>query len=404
MTTTAAADLRSLIDTDLPRATEVRRDLHAHPELMFKEERTAKVVQDELRGAGVEFAAGLARGTGVLGYLPATGDPGSARTIGLRADMDALPITEDTGVPYASTNTGVMHACGHDAHTAILAATARVLSRAPERPNNVVFIFQPAEEGGAGGDLMVKDGALDGSAIGTPVDQLYGLHGWPMFPLGHLSTRPGPVLASCDEFWATINGRGGHAAMHHLTVDPVVAAAHIVTSLQTIVSRNVDPAHGRVLSVTDISTPNDATNVVPPCATIRGTVRTLDEHDRAVIRDRFHAVVTKTAEALGCTAEITYKSDYPVTANDPGATERFFEIARTTFGEQRVGVVPEPCMGAEDFSFYCQKVPACFFLIGLDETGEGRMPGLHTPQFDFNDKALPTAIEAMCRLALTPLN
>lgn len=401
--TTAPAELRRIIDAELEHAVDLRHDLHAHPELMFEEHRTSERVQRELAELGIEFVAGLARGTGVLGYLPATAEePAAAPTIGLRADMDALPITEGTELPYASNNPGVMHACGHDAHTAILLAVARTLARTPTRPNNVTFIFQPAEEGGAGGKFMTEDGALGGSRLGTPVTMLYGLHGWPMLPLGQLSTRPGPLLAAVDEFDVTIRGQGGHAALHHLTIDPVVAAAHVVTALQTITSRNVDPAHGRVLSVTTIDTPNDATNVVPPYATFRGTARTLADEDRRIIAKRFGEIVTGVAQGLGCTADIDYRSDYPVTENNPAATERFFRVARAAFGEQRVELTPEPCMGGEDFSFYCQAVPACFFLIGLAEEHRDNA-GLHTPHFDFNDKAMPTAIEAMSRLALEPI-
>jgi len=254
VTTAQQSALRERISADLPTAQQVRRDLHAYPELMFEERRTSEVIQRELSAAGVEFVAGLAKGTGVLAHIPAT-QPGGA-TIGLRADIDALPIKEATGLPHASTHEGVMHACGHDGHTAILLSVARVLSKMGERANDVTLLFQPGEEGGGGGDLMVKEGALDGSRLGRSVDHLYGLHGWPMMERDVLATKPGPLLASCDEFWITVEGQGGHAAMPHLTADTHVAAAQLGVALPPAVSPNATPGGGPVLSVTPPSLVN----------------------------------------------------------------------------------------------------------------------------------------------------
>ena len=398
---TAATDLAQLIESITPHATNLRRDLHAHPELMFEEKRTAEIIQRELAQLRIDFVPDLARGTGVLAHIPATET--SDTTIGLRADIDALPILEQTGLPHASTHRGVMHACGHDGHTAILLAAARTLAALDHRPNHVTLLFQPAEEGGAGGDLMVKDGALDGSRLGDPVTHLYGLHGWPMMALNTLATRTGPLLASADEFAITVHGRPGHAAMPHLTADPVVAAAHITTALQTISSRNADPVDAVVVSVTDISTPNDASNVIPPSARLIGTVRTLSDHHRDLAQDRLTEIARSVATAMGATAEVDYRRGYPVTTNHADATDRLTRVVNAAFGENTVQHLPAPFMGAEDFSYYCKQVPSCFFLIGLNPDPGSAAPGLHTPHFDFNDAAIPTAVQTFTRLCLEPL-
>ena len=399
-------DLRSLIAAELPEIIDIRRDLHAHPELGYEERRTCGVVVRELERLGVAHVAGLAGGTGIVAHLPATtaDGGGSAGAIAIRADMDALPIEERTGAPYASTRRGVMHACGHDGHTAILIGVARVLSKVEHRPNPVTLIFQPAEEGGAGGRRMCEDGALLGESagrigLGPPVREIYGLHGWPLLPLGHVATRPGPLLAATDGFTIHVRGTQCHAAYPHLGRDPVVAAAAVVSALQTIPSRNASPLDSVVVTV-GIIQGGTARNIIPETVTLSGTVRTLRPETRAMARERVCAVAQGVAAGMGCAAEVQWEEGYPVTRNDEGAAERFFAVARRTLGDRRVGVVPEPSMGGEDFSFYGRHVPACFFFLGLLPEGQASMPSLHQPEFDFNDEALPIGIETMCALAL----
>lgn len=404
MTTMAdAASLKSLIAHELPDLVAVRHDFHAHPELSFDEKRTAEVVQRELAALGIAFKAGYAKGTGVIAYLPATTADGASRpSVALRADMDALPITELTGVSYASTRPGVMHACGHDGHTAILLGAARVLSKVTHRPNPVTFVFQPAEEGGAGGELMCVEGALrgdPGGGLGNPVGSIYGLHGWPTLQLGQVATRPGPMLASVDDFIVEVEGVGGHAAYPHLAADPVLAAAHVVTAVQSIASRNVGPLESVICSVCMIHA-GTANNIIPGSVRLEGTVRTLKPALRLLARERFFAIAESTARAHGCRARITWHESYPVTQNDAQATTRLLDIARRTLGPGRVVVLEHPTMGGEDFSYYGAHVPSCFFFLGLRPGGVSDYPTLHQPEFDFNDEALPTGVEIMCEVAL----
>lgn len=390
--------IRSHIETILPELIELRHDLHAHPELGYEEHRTSEVVQGQLASAGVEFTAGLAGGTGILGHLPGNAD----RAVGLRADMDALPITERTGCDWASTNDGVMHACGHDGHTTILVGAARVLSALAADtplPQPVSFVFQPAEEGGAGGLRMCEDGCLEGKVLGPAFKSMYGLHGWPAWPLGVVGSRPGAMLAASDRFDITVEGLGGHAAMPHTTRDPVYAAASIVTALQQVVARNVNPVEGGVISVTRIEG-GSAFNVIPNSVKLGGTLRALEADALETARHRLAEVVDATARAAGCTATLDYHEGYPVTRNDPGAFELFESIARRTFGDDRVEPMEFPVMGGEDFSYYGQRVPACFAVLGLCAPGREEMPGLHHPEFDFNDDAIATGVELFCRLAI----
>lgn len=412
----AAPIVRPTIEELLPEAVEFRRDLHRHPELMFEESRTAERVAKALRDLGLAVVDGLApespgeRGTGIVAYLPATvGDASSAKTIGLRADMDALPILEATDLPYSSTTPGVMHACGHDGHTAILLTVARTLSRIEERPNHIVFCFQPAEEGGAGGEKMCADGAIDGSALqkahglGTKVDLMYGLHGWPELELGHVATRNGPLLAATDEFEVTVRGRGGHAAQPERAIDPVVVAAHIVTALQTIASRRTEPNDALVLTVGSIHG-GEAHNVIPDTAQLRGTIRTLLSETRDMAEAEFRRICQSIAAAFGAEAEIEWHTGYPVTFNDAGATERFRTVARSVLGEKadtRLIEKDKPTMGGEDFSYYGHHCPACFFLLGLRPEHMDAYPNVHTPRFDFNDDAIGLGVELFCALALS---
>ena len=396
----APSDLRSLIRDELPDLIRIRRDIHAHPELAYQEKRTAGVVAAELKRLGVEHVAGLAGGTGVLGYIPAT-EPGADMrgSIALRADMDALPITENTGAAYASTKSGVMHACGHDGHTANLLGVARTLLKIKQRPNAVTLVFQPAEEGGAGGKRMCEDGALDGSRVGTKVREIYGLHGWPQYSVGVTGSRPGPMLAATDNFVVKVVGTQAHAAYPQLGHDPIVCAAQMISALQTIASRNVAPQDSIVVTVATING-GVARNVIPASITFAGTMRTLRAETRVYGKERFYAIAQGTAQALGCRAEIEWEEGYPVTHNDPGATEKFFRVAKNAIGEDRVQMVASPSLGGEDFSYYGHHVPACFFILGVKPEGRDTYPTLHQPEYDFNDDALETGIELMVRLAL----
>ncbi len=390
------------IHDSLDELTSIRRDLHANPELGYQEVRTSQIIQRELSALSIDFVPNLAGGTGVLAHIPATpGAAPSADAVALRADMDALPIHEETGLDHASRTPGVMHACGHDGHTAMLLGAARVLTQIDDRPNPVTLIFQPAEEGGGGGDRMCQEGALDGSIIGPPASRIFGLHGWPTLTVGEVATRPGPLLAAVDTFQVKIEGVGAHAAWPHLSADPVLCAAHCITAIQSIVARNVDPRDKAVVTVAAIHAGN-ADNVIPTHANFLGTVRTHDDNTRRVIRDRFHTLIQQTAAALGCHAAIEWTPGYPVTNNHPGLTNHFLSTARDLFGEDRVSVLEYPSMGGEDFAYYGKHIPACFFLIGLCPHNETAPPMLHQPNFDFNDSALPVGIELFCELATRP--
>ena len=379
---------------------EIRHELHAHPQIRFEETFASELIQRELSAVGVEFRSGLARGTGVLGYLPATTDPASAPTIALRADIDALPIHEETGKAYASTIPGRMHACGHDGHTAILIGTARELAAMKDRPNNVLFVFQPAEEGGAGGDLMVKEGCLNGTLLGKKADFMFGLHGWTSVKLGHVATKVGSLMASTDEFFVEFIGQGGHAAMPQTTHDPVLAMSHLVIALQQIVSRNIDPFGNVVVTVGQIHG-GTANNIIPMSAKIHGTIRTMTPENRILARKRLTEIANGVAMASGVKAEITLNEGYPVVVNDPIATERFLKVARATLGEKFVSDQAEPTMGGEDFAYYGAECPSCFYQLGLIPNGQDSYPGVHTPLFDFNDDAIEIGMKLMVGLAIS---
>lgn len=388
-------EIRSHIARELASLTALRRDLHAHPELAFAEHRTSQVVQKELAALGIAFKAGLAK-TGVVGYLPST-TGNDASSVGLRADMDALPIEEATGKPYSSTCPGVMHACGHDGHTTMLIGAARVLKALSHRPNAVSFVFQPAEENGGGGHVMCQEGVLKGQhggGIGAPIRCMFGQHGWPAIKLGTVWTTPGPVLANTDDFYITIKGIQAHGAYPHLGRDTIVCGSAIVTALQTIASRNVAPLESVVVTVGQFHA-GTATNIIPQTAKLIGTVRTLSAAIKAIAKERLFALVEHTAKAHGCEAEINWVDGYPATINDDALTELFFNLASSAIGNDRVGLLPEPSMGGEDFAFYGQEVPACFFMLGLKPAGIDRPPALHQPDFDFNDEALALGIEML---------
>ncbi len=379
---------------------EIRHDLHAHPQIRFEETYASELVQRHLGALGIEFRAGLALGTGVLGYLPATTNPESAPTIALRADMDALPIHEETGKPYASTIPGRMHACGHDGHTTILLGVANELVKSSHRPNNVLFVFQPAEEGGAGAKYMVEDGCLNGSLLGNKADMMFGLHGWTSVPIGHVATRVGPLMASTDEFIIELEGQGGHAAMPESTRDPVVAAAHLVLALQQIASRNVGPFEQVVVTVGSLHA-GSTNNVIPMSATLHGTIRTMTPELREFAKERVHQISIGIAAASDLKAIVTLNEGYPVTVNDERAVQRFLQVATGVLGADKVSDDGKPTMGGEDFAYYGAECRCCFFQLGLIPEGQETYPSVHTPVFDFNDDALAIGVKVMTALALS---
>ncbi|MGQ0628404.1 MAG: M20 metallopeptidase family protein [Phycisphaerales bacterium] len=390
-------DLDALINAEVNDLRAIRHDLHAHPELGYTEHRTAAVVVRELQRLGIQHKAGMAGGTGVVAHLPASSATDNTKpAVGLRADMDALPISEETGLPYASTTPGLMHACGHDGHTTILLGAARVLSKM-HRPNPVTFVFQPAEEGGGGGDKLCKEGALDG-LFGPKVGRMFGLHCWPEFELGTIGSRPGPLLASTDEIRVTLRGVGSHAAFPHYSRDPIVAAAHCITALQTVASRNVAPLDSVVVTIGKIEG-GTANNVIPVETSFIGTIRTLKAETRALARDRVRAICEHTAIALGCEARVELNEGYPVTHNDPTLTDHWFAVAERVMGKPAVIRVAEPVMGGEDFAYYGRKAPAVFFCLGIRPKGRATYPTVHKPDFDFNDDALPIGVRMFCELA-----
>ena len=296
-----------------------------------------------------------------------------------------------------------MHACGHDGHTSILVGVARYLAQQPDRLNNILLVFQPAEEGGGGGRELCLEGAMSGKIIGKPVDAIYGLHGWPSDEEGFVLTKDGPMMASTDDFIVEVRGAGGHAAAPHLSSDPIVATAQVISALQSISSRNVDPTDSIVITVGMVSA-GTTTNVIPDSAVFKGTMRTLQPETRSFGKQRFYQIVEGISSALGTKAEIQWRENYPVTANNPSTTARFREIAREVLGDERVKELPVPVMGAEDFSYYGLEVPATFFFVGMRRPDQEAAPLVHTPRFDFNDDVIPDCVQLMSELALRPLD
>jgi hippurate hydrolase len=366
---------------------EWRRHIHARPELLFAVENTAAFVAEKLKEFGVdEIVTGIGR-TGVVGLIRGKGE--GARTVGLRADMDALPLTEITGKPWASKTPGKMHACGHDGHTAMLLGAAKYLAETRNFNGNVAVIFQPAEEGGGGGNLMVKDGMMERFGI----EEVYGMHNLPGLPVGQFATRKGSIMAATDEFTVTIKGRGGHAAQPHSTIDPIAIGAQIVSNLQLIASRSVNPLRSVVVSVTKFNA-GFAHNVIPNDATFAGTIRTLDDEVRAQAEARLREVVEGICAAHGATADINFHRNYPVTFNHADETEHAVAIATDIAGEANVNPEVDPMMGGEDFSYMLNARPGAFIFIGNGDTA-----GLHNPAYDFNDEAIAHGISYWVRLA-----
>ena len=364
----------------------IRRDLHAHPELRFEEHRTAGVVAAKLRAWGFEVTTGLG-GTGVVGTLRRGS---SGRAVGLRADMDALPLQEHNAFEHASRHAGRMHACGHDGHTAMLLAAAKWLSTHGGFDGIVHVIFQPAEEGGAGAQKMIDDGLFER----FPCEAVFGMHNWPGMAVGQFAVTPGPMMASSNEFEITIRGKGAHAALPHNGVDPVLVATHLVQALQSIITRNKKPVEAAVLSVTEIHA-GDATNIIPDSAIVRGTVRTFTMETLDLIESRMKALTEQLPPAFGATGALHFHRNYPPTINHPKETAFAAGVMRELVGADNVDDACEPVMGSEDFAFMLQAVPGCYAFIGNGdgghrEGGHGLGPcTLHNPSYDFNDELIP---------------
>jgi len=363
-----------------------RHDLHRHPELLYEVHRTAATVAGLLRDFGVDAVeTGIGR-TGVVGVIK--GAKGDGRVIGLRADMDALPILETTGKDYASTEPGKMHACGHDGHTAMLLGAARYLAETRNFAGTAVVIFQPAEEGGGGGRAMVEDGLMERFGI----DEVYGLHNMPGLDIGRFAIRPGPIMAATDEFSIEITGHGGHAAKPHVTIDPIVIGAQLVTALQTIVSRGVDPIESVVVSVTRFNA-GHAHNIIPGSARLGGTVRTLKAELRDFAEERIMRIASGIALATGATIAVDYDRNYPVTVNHAAQTDFAAMVAGEVAGAANVDTDVPPMMGGEDFSYMLEKRPGAFIFLGNGDTA-----GLHNSDYDFNDEAIPVGSSYLARL------
>ena len=378
---------------------QIRRNIHAHPELRFEEKRTAELVADALSSWGIPVFKGLGK-TGVVGRLD--GDLGPGKMIGLRADMDALPLQEKNTFAHASTNPGKMHACGHDGHTAMLLGAAQYLSNHREFKGSVIFIFQPAEEGGAGAQEMIEDGLFEQ----FPCDAVFGLHNWPGLEEGHFGVTNGPMMASSNEFSIEIQGKGGHAALPHNSADPIMAGVQIAQALQTIITRNKRPVDAAVISITQFHA-GKTSNVIPDAAMLGGTVRTFTLEVLDLIERRLHEIANQVASAFDCKADVEFKRNYPPLINHERETLFASHVMKELVGEARVNTRIDPTMGAEDFAFMLLKKPGCYVFLGNGD-GDHRMTGhgmgpchLHNPSYDFNDALIPVGVNYWVRLAQT---
>ncbi len=368
--------------------TALRRDIHREPELGFDTQKTAEKVLAALDGLPLEIQTGVAE-NGVVATLQCEGD---GPTVGLRADMDALPIQEETGLPFASETDGKMHACGHDGHTSMLVGAAKTLCGMRDRLNGTVkFVFQPAEEGGGGGKVMVEEGVAEGMA------RIFALHLWPRLSFGSAATKAGPIMAAADAFEIEVRGRGGHGAMPHLAADAVAMAAYVVTALQTVVSRELDPVQPAVLSVGEINA-GTAFNIIPETARLGGTVRTIDDALRESMPGRIEEIAKGIARGMRGDAELDYRFSYPVTRNDAEAANLALGVAAGLLGEDRAVELQNPSMGAEDFAFFLEELPGAYVWLGV-----GDVSGLHTPKFAFDESILPQGAALLSALALEAL-
>lgn len=371
--------------------TEWRRHIHRHPELGYQEHQTSAFVAEKLRDFGCdEVVTGMGK-TGVVGII--RGSRGNGLTIGLRADMDALPITELSGKPYSSSVPGKMHACGHDGHTAMLLGAAKYLAETRNFTGAVAVIFQPAEEGGGGGLAMVQDGLMERFGI----ERVFGMHNLPGKPVGHFALRPGAIMAATAEFKVKVTGRGGHAAMPHETVDPIVAASQMVAALQTITSRSLDPVASLVVSITKFNA-GHAFNVIPDTAEFAGTIRSLDDAVGAMARERMTVICQGIAAAAGAMVEVEIDVNYPVTYNHEVEAALALSVAAGISGADATNGDLPPMMGGEDFSYMLQKRPGAMIFLGNGDTAS-----LHNPAYDFNDEIIPSGISYWVKLAETTL-
>ncbi|RFP16993.1 amidohydrolase [Duganella sp. BJB488] len=375
---------------------QIRRDLHAHPELCYEEQRTSDIIADKLSEWGIPVIRGLGL-TGVVGIIK---HGSSKRAIGLRADMDALPMQEVNTFAHASRHPGKMHACGHDGHTAMLLGAAKHLAEHRNFDGTVYLVFQPAEEGGAGARRMIEDGLFEQ----CPMDAIYGMHNWPGAPAGTMSVVEGPMMASSNEFYVTVKGKGAHAAQPHKGIDPVMVAVQIAQSWQTIISRQKSPLDTAVLSITQIHA-GSATNVIPDEAELVGTVRTFTQPVLDMIEQRMGEIAHHTAAAFGAEVEFKFRRNYPPLVNHPAETRFAVEVMKSVVGADKVDDNVEPTMGAEDFAFFLQAKPGCYVFIGNGE-GDHRDGGhglgpcvLHNGSYDFNDNLLPIGASFWVRLA-----
>jgi amidohydrolase len=387
--------VQELIQSLSPRIAELRHRLHQIPELGYQEFKTAAAIRAQLDQIGLKYVAGVENApTATIAWIGDTSKP----CVALRADIDALPITEQTGLPYASTHAGTMHACGHDGHTSTLLGAAEILkSIERELPVCVKFIWQPAEEGGGGGEVLCKAGVLDGR-IGPKVVAIFGLHGWPGMPVGIVSTKPGELLAATDQFVAAFVGRGCHGAFPHLGRDPIIAAAEAVVNLQQFVSREMDPTDSAVVTIGQFNA-GTATNIIPERAQIAGTARTLNEPARKRIRESIERRCRGIALASDCKLEFEWQEGYPPTVNDPAMADYVAQIAKKTFGPARFIPAAKAVMGGEDFAYYLEKVPGCFFLVGVSPDA-GVYPPLHSDRYDFTDAALAVGMRMFVELIM----
>jgi amidohydrolase len=376
-----------------PEMTEWRRDIHSHPETAFEEIRTSAKVAELLESWGIEVHRGIAK-TGVVGVLRGSG--AGKRAIGLRADMDALPMQEENDFPHKSTIPGKMHGCGHDGHTAMLLGAAKYLSETRNFDGVVHFIFQPGEEGAGGARVMVEEGLFDR----FPCDEVYALHNWPMLQQGTVGIKPGPMMAATGTFDVTINARGGHAAMPHQSIDPVVIASQIITAWQALVSRTVDPMDNAVVSVTQVHA-GSAYNVIPGQATFCGTVRTFRDPVQDALAERMQALAEGIAGGYGATVSFSFRKGYPATSNAVEQTQKAIRIAADVVGAENVDETILPCMGGEDFAYMLEKVPGAYVWVG--QGGGPSAYNVHNPKYDFNDDILPIGASILARAIETEL-
>jgi amidohydrolase len=370
----------------------IRRDIHAHPELGFEETRTSQLVADKLAEWGIEVHRGLAK-TGVVGVVRGKKDS-RGRAIGLRADMDCLPMHESGNVPHRSTIAGRMHACGHDGHTTMLLGAARYLAQTRNFDGTVNLIFQPAEEGGGGGRVMVEEGLF----AKFPCDAVYAIHNWPGMPAGKIAVRPGPMMAATDEVKLKITGRGGHAALPHFAVDPVVITAQVITALQTIASRNANPLDALVVSLCSMQTSQlGAFNIIPAHVELVGTVRTFSAQMRDLAERRIKEIVPAVAQALGGAAQVDYRRGYPATVNTEAEAQFAARVGEKVFGAGNVVTDGEPTMGGEDFAYMLQARPGAYVFLG--QGGQQGGCFLHNPTYDFNDEVIPLGAGYLAALA-----